>query len=399
MNYHNSGNNQTALISTDHKRGFELETPLPKTDHIDRFTKLFPAKKSISLWDVFNQINQATKFIDAFEPFDFHRNKKRPDAIYFYAALIERTTRNGFDKIVKQVGDIDKDQLEDTARIFLTSDNVRRANARVTSFIDELEIASIPETGVCQYSFEDKDDLFRHPKALCCSEIEFAYAIDRLLGNASAPIEEDDILIKDKRACRELLFGIADLLGYSYVTRITDFSEYNFYGNEEYKGENFKVDDVINYDLINANWDEILRFVATIKTGYTSAAVLIPKFINRFEDPMFMGLREAGKLIQTLFILKYIDKVELRQTIERHLDKAQFHVGLSKFIQKPQRASEFISFNDKEFNDACASLLKNCIMAWNFDYLATKKQDIADFSEILKHGFVPYWKHIAFSHR
>jgi hypothetical protein len=106
MSYHNSGNNQTALISTDHKRGFELETPLPKTDHIDRFTKLFPAKKSISLWDVFNQINQATKFIDAFEPFDFHRNQKRPDAIYFFAALIERTTRNGFDKIVKQVGDI-----------------------------------------------------------------------------------------------------------------------------------------------------------------------------------------------------------------------------------------------------------------------------------------------------
>ena len=137
MNYHNSGNNQTALISTDHKRGFELETPFPKTDHIDRFNKLFPAKKSISLWNVFNQINQATKFIDAFEPFDFHHNKKRPDAIYFYAALIERTTRNGFDNIVKQVGDIDKDQLEDTARIFLTSDNVRRANTRVTSFIDE----------------------------------------------------------------------------------------------------------------------------------------------------------------------------------------------------------------------------------------------------------------------
>ena len=156
---------------------------------------------------------------------------------------------------------------------------------------------------------------------------------------------------------------------------------------------------MINYDLISDNWQEMLRFVATIKTGYSSAAVLIPKFINRFEDPMFIGLREAGKLIQTLFILKYIDKVELRQTIEHHLDKAQFHAGLSKFIQKPQRASEFISFNDKEFNDACASLLKNCIIAWNFDYLAKKRQHIADFSEILKYGFVPYWKHIAFSHR
>jgi hypothetical protein len=182
MNHHCSGDNQAVLISTDPKRGFELETPLPQTDHMDRFTRLFPAKKSMPLWEVFNQINQATRFTDAFEPFDFHRKKKRPDAIYFYAALIKRTTRNGFDKIVKQVGDIDQDRLEDTARIFLSPDNVRSANARLTRFIDELEIASIPETGLCQYSFKDKDSLFRNPTALCCSEIEFGYAIDRLLG-------------------------------------------------------------------------------------------------------------------------------------------------------------------------------------------------------------------------
>jgi hypothetical protein len=69
------------------------------------------------------------------------------------------------------MGDFDKDQLEDTARIFLTLDNLRGANARVTNFIDELEISSIPEIGLCQYSFDDKHGLFRHPKALCCSEI------------------------------------------------------------------------------------------------------------------------------------------------------------------------------------------------------------------------------------
>ncbi len=388
----------TTLISTDRKRGFELATPLPETDHIDRFTELFPAKKSIPLWDVFDQINQATKFTDAFEPFDSRRNIKRPDAIYIYAALIQRTTRKGFDKIVRQVGDIDKDRLEDTARIFLTPDNVRRADAMVTRFVEELEIVSFPETGLCPYSFKNKADFFRHPKALCCSEIEFAYALDRQLGNASAPIEADDILIKDKQACRELLFGIADLLKYSYVTRITDFSEYHLYGNKGYKGENIEIDGVINYDLIDANWKEMLRFVATIKTGYTSASVLIPKFVNRFEDPMFIGMRELGKLIQTFFILKYIDSVELRQTIERHLDKVQFHAGLSNFIQKPRRAFELISFNDRQFNDACASLLKNCILAWNFDYLAKRKQDISDFDDLLKHGYVPYWKHIAFSH-
>lgn len=384
------------LISNDPDRGFTLETPLPASDAIDRFAKLFPSPKSVPLFDIFNRINKHTGFLDAFEPFDYRKIKK-PGAIYFYAGLIERTARNSFSKLVKQVGDIDKDRLEDTARIFLTSDNVRRANARVTAFIDGMQISSIPETGVSQFNF--RCELFKNATVLCCSEIEFAYALDLLLCNPTAPIDENYVLIKDVPACRELLFGIANLMGFSYAARIEDFSEFKLYKNEDYEGKNLLIDDTINSGLIDENWQEMLRFVASIKTGYTSAAVLIPKFWNRFEDPMFVGLRELGKLIQTLFILKYIDRVELRQTIERHLGKAEFHTGFSNFIQKPQRASEFISFEDKKFNDACASLLKNCITAWNFDYLSKKRQEIADLEEILKHGFVPYWKHIAFSHR
>ena len=92
---YNDINGVKTLVSTDRKRGFELETPLPKTDHIERFTKLFPRKK-ISLFDVFNSVNESTNFLDAFVPFDFHCRAKKPEPIYFYAALIERTTRNSF---------------------------------------------------------------------------------------------------------------------------------------------------------------------------------------------------------------------------------------------------------------------------------------------------------------
>jgi len=70
-----------------------------------------------------------------------------------------------------------------------------------------------------------------------------------------------------------------------------------------------------------------------------------------------------------------------------------------KFIQKPARASEFIPYQDQEFNDACASLLKNCILAWNYDYLSKIRPDTPDMDEILKLGFIPVWKHVDFSYR
>jgi hypothetical protein len=114
---------------------------------------------------------------------------------------------------------------------------------------------------------------------------------------------------------------------------------------------------------------------------------------------MFIGLRELGRMCQSISILKYIDTLELRQTIERHLAKAALHAGLSKFIQKPPGKSEFIPYEDREFNDACASLLKNCILAWNFAYLSEIEPDTPDIKEILRYGYIPVWKHIAFSYR
>ena len=79
MNHHNNDKHQNVLISTDQKRGLELETPIPKTDYIDKFAKLFPPQKSISLLDVFNSINQSTNFLNAFEPFDFNHVIKKPE--------------------------------------------------------------------------------------------------------------------------------------------------------------------------------------------------------------------------------------------------------------------------------------------------------------------------------
>ncbi len=385
--------NQDVLISTDHKRGFELETPLPKTDDIDRFAKLFPTPKSISLLDVFNSVNRVTNFLDTFEPFDFYPNTKKPDLIYIYAGLLKHTTRKSLAKIAKQVGDIDQSRLEDVLRLYFSLENLKRANDKITGFIDGMKIASIPETGLHPYYFDIRENLLTKPTVLCCTEVEFPYALDRLLGNSTTPIEQDDIIIKDQMVCREVLFGIADLLGFSYATRIKDFSEYKIYRNEECDTKNIKADAVIDYGVIEKNWDEMLRFVATIKTAYTPAAVLIPKFINRFDDPIHKGLRELGRVIQTIFILKYIDSLELRQTIERHLEKITFHAKLSKFVQKPRGESEFISYQNREIADACASLFKNCIMAWNWVYLSKIKGTV-DIEKILKHGFRPVWEHI-----
>ena len=66
----------------------------------------------------------------------------------------------------------------------------------------------------------------------------------------------------------------------------------------------------------------ILRFVATIKLKQTTASQLF-KRLNSYSNqhPLYQALKEFGKIIKTLFILRYIDDVELRQSIEKQLNK------------------------------------------------------------------------------
>jgi TnpA family transposase len=56
-------------------------------------------------------------------------------------------------------------------------------------------------------------------------------------------------------------------------------------------------------------WDEILRFLATIRLKVTSASQLF-KRLNSYskQHQLYRGLKEFGKGPKTLFILKYVGR-------------------------------------------------------------------------------------------
>lgn len=388
------------FISIDRKRGFELTTPIEKRSYIDIFATLFPPQKSIALTQIFNEINEITGFLNCFTQFDFKRRSKKPESIYFYASLISRTQRKGLKQLGDRFGELDQNKFKRTLVNYFTVENLQKANKAVRNFVNELEIASVSETGNNQYYFTDKQGLFSRSTVLCCSAIEFPYALDMILGNPSVPPEEEDIFIKKPMDCTEVLFGIAKLLGFSYSMSIQDFGKYKIYGfdNTESQYEYINPDSWINENLISGNWDEMLRFAYTIHSGYTPASIIIPKFINRFDDPVFLGFRELGRIQQTIFILKYIENLQLRQTIENHFAKSGFHQKLSGLIQKPRKRLEFIGYEDRQLNGGCKNLINNCIMAWNYLYLSNKMRersaDIEELTQTIKYGFIPVWNHI-----
>lgn len=65
---------------------------------------------------------------------------------------------------------------------------------------------------------------------------------------------------------------------------------------------------VIRAALIEPQWNEVLRFIATIRLKVATASQLF-KRLNSYskQHPLYQALKEFGKMPKSLFILKYVD--------------------------------------------------------------------------------------------
>jgi TnpA family transposase len=63
----------------------------------------------------------------------------------------------------------------------------------------------------------------------------------------------------------------------------------------------------LDINHITDQWDQILRFIATIKLKETSASQLFKRLSSYSKQhPLYRALKQFGRIIKTLFLLKYI---------------------------------------------------------------------------------------------
>jgi TnpA family transposase len=85
--------------------------------------------------------------------------------------------------------------------------------------------------------------------------------------------------------------------------------------------------------LIENQWDEVLRFIATIRLKISTACQLFKRLSSYSKQhPLYRALKEFGKIPKTLFILKYCDDLDLRQAVEKQLNKVEGSNKFSKVV-------------------------------------------------------------------
>lgn len=434
----NSGDNQYVRIKDGR---FYLTTPKVENRDEDEDTTiadLFPKARSIPLLSVLTTVNNATNFLDSFTHFQNKHIGKKPENKTFFAGIMGLGCNIGTTQIAQIGRYINENELENTINWYFSVDNLLAANDAILALIDKLAVPKLFKKdqikthtssdgqkfaigvdslnanhsykyfgtgkGVSVYSFIDDTHSLFYSTVISSSEREAAYVIDGLLHN---DVVKSDIHSTDTHGYSEIIFAITYLLGFSFAPRIKNLANQRLYSFDkrktyEEKGYNILPDATINTEIIAEQWDQILRLIATLKLKETTASQLLKRLSSYSrQHPLYRALKAFGQVIKSIYILKYIDDVELRQSIEKQLNKlessnkfakAVFYGNNQEFTQKTKE--------EQLIAEGCKRLIENTIILWNYLYLSEKLANIQSVEEQkkliahIKQGSIITWQHI-----
>ncbi|KRP72580.1 hypothetical protein AYJ70_27450 [Pseudomonas monteilii] len=95
----------------------------------------------------------------------------------------------------------------------------------------------------------------------------------------------------------------------------------------------------LNIKHIRAHWDEILRLATSIKLGTVTASLVLRKLGSYpRQNGLAVALRELGRIERTLFILDWLQSVELRSRVHAGLNKGEARNALRQggVLQPPR---------------------------------------------------------------
>lgn len=432
----NKGINKYVTIGNNGE--LTIKTPRQDKDLPESEIDIFPRDRFVSLFEVLSTVNKACRFTDCFEHWQVKHNREKPADKTFFAGAIGYGCNLGIGKTGKISRNINQNELENTINWYFTHDNIIQANDKILDFLNQLQLVRLFKRdqdtthtssdgqkfnigvdslnanysfkyfgkgkGVSVYSFIDESHRLFYSTVINPSEREAAYVIDGLMHN---DVVKSDIHSTDTHGYSEIIFAIAHMLGISFAPRIKNFKDQQLYSFERpsaFKDCGYDVlpKKRINVEIIQEQWDYILRLITTIKLKEATASQLFKRLSSYSrQHPLYRALKQFGRIFKTIFLLKYIDDVELRQMIEKQLNKLESSNKFGKAVFHGNNQEFQLSSKEEQLiADGCKRLIENAIICWNYIYLSQKiytaksDKERKNIIQAIRNGSVVAWWHI-----
>ena len=228
------------------------------------------------------------------------------------------------------------------------------------------------------------------------------YVLDGLLYHESdMRIEEH---YTDTAGFTDHVFALMHLLGFRFAPRIRDLSDINLYrpkGAAGYDALKPMLGGSLNTKQIHAHWDDILRLATSIQQGTVTASLMLRKLGSYpRQNGLAVALRELGRIERTLFILDWLQSVDLRRRVHAGLNKGEARNALARAVFF-SRLGEIRDrrFEQQRYRASGLTLVTAAIALWNTVYLERATNAVRAHGQAVDDTLLPYlsplgWEHI-----
>jgi TnpA family transposase/uncharacterized FlaG/YvyC family protein len=429
------GDNKYATIKKDGT--FSLYTPSIEKPDYDSISVIIGKDKYVPILQMMAEMNALSKFTSNFKHHKIKGAKTKPANEIFYAGIFALGSNIGLHKLANTAVGINYNTLSNTVNWYFSLDNLHMVNQTLIDLMAKLwlpgkfkrekgllhtssdgqkqnvSVESLNSNysykyhgngkGASVYRFIDERGILFYTTVFSSSERDAAYVIDGLLHNESI---QSDIHSTDTHGYTEMIFAVSHLIRATFAPRIKNIVSLNLVSFDKIKSksanENYpiKPDNYVKETKIKRNWDNILRLVATIMLRKHRASTILKRlsaYAN--QHPLQEALKEFGRVIKSIFVLKYIDDVTLRQTIEKQLSKGEL---ANKFASAVSFAGQEITEayrDDQEISAMCKTIIQNIIILWNYIELTkiimrSDKETRRMLLESITSASILTWQHV-----
>ncbi len=326
--------------------------------------------------------------------------KDAPPKNVLLAALIAHGTNLGIAAMGHSAEGITVEMLRHASQWFLNEETLKAANKILVDYHHRLPLASAWGTGhrsssdgqrfaVRQSSllgsfypryfgfYDQAISIYTHTsdqmstyynQVISCRSRESLYVLSGLLLNDT--ILQPQRHMVDTGGYTEHLFALCSLLGIEFMPRIKDLADQQLYklDRDSHYGElDVLFRGAADCDLICEQWDQMVRLTVALKNRNAPPEVVVQRLASAGPaDRLSKALTAYGRIVKTIYILRYIHEEPLRRSVQLQLNRGEHRHTLAKWLFFANRGE----FRDADINEimnktSCLSLLSNAAVIWN----------------------------------
>lgn len=316
-----------------------------------------------------------------------------------YAALLSQACNFGSTRMAELTG-ISADTIDWTTQWYLREETLRAANTDVVnahyrhplaqllgdgtlSSSDGLRLPtrgkSLTGRALSRYFVHEGLTSYTHvsdqhstfgTQIIVSTERDATFTLDEILGNTTElPLLEHTTDSHGQTLATFAMFDLVDRRLSPRIAKLTEKQLYRPRAPSHYAAWPLAgplLEHHAQIDVIDANWDDLLRIGVSLKQGYVSAAMLIAKLqAGSRQHPLSKAMLEYGKLLRTLHALRWFTDEAFRRRIGRQLNRGEALQDLRRFIFFANRGTVRYSGHEDQTTQAhCHTLVVNlCILS------------------------------------